>query len=157
LLKDARLIVSQLITRLLYPKKPLAKPNRKSLVLDEAQEYIPRDRTDDYTDTSNIAVDALLRQGRKYRVHCWLGSQRLAHLNVSVLQQVHSYFNILPRSYDRIIIAEAFGVSYNLLDRTLDLKTGQWLFVSYRATKRKNVPIFIQAPDNEVTLAQAPK
>jgi len=155
--KDARLIVSQFITRLLYLKKTAGKAKEKVLiVLDEAQEYIPRDRTDDYTDASNIAVEALLRQGRKYRAHCWLGSQRVAHLNVSALQQVHSYFiNILPRSYDRITIAEAFGVSYDLLDRTLDLETGQWLFVSYKATKRKNVPVFIQAPDNEVTLAQS--
>lgn len=50
----------------------------------KAQEYIPdRTREDDHTDTSNIAVEALLRQGREYRAHCWLGSQRVAHLNVS--------------------------------------------------------------------------
>ena len=155
--KDARLIVSRFIGRLLNLKKTAGKAKEKVLiVLDEAQEYIPRDRKDSYTDASNIAVEALLRQGRKYRAHCWLGSQRVAHLNVSALQQVHSYFiNILPRSYDRITIAEAFGVSYDLLDRTLDLETGQWLFVSYKATKRKNVPVFVQAPDNETTLAQA--
>lgn len=156
--KDARLIVSRFIDRLLNLKKTAGKAKEKVLiVLDEAQEYIPdRFRQDDHTDTSNIAVEALLRQGRKYRAHCWLGSQRVAHLNVSALQQVHSYFiNILPRSYDRITVAEAFGVSYDLLDRTLDLETGQWLFVSYKATKRKNVPVFIQAPDNEVTLARA--
>lgn len=155
--KDARLIVSRFIDRMLNLKKTAGKAKEKVLiVLDEAQEYIPRDRKDSYTDMSNIAVETLLRQGRKYRAHCWLGSQRVAHLNVSALQQVHSYFiNILPRSYDRITIAESFGVSYDLLDRTLDLETGQWLFVSYKATKRKNVPVFIQAPDNEVALAQA--
>ena len=89
------------------------------IVLDEAQEYIPdRSRSDDHTDTSNIAVEALLRQGRKYRAHCWLGSQRVAHLNVSVLQQVHSYFiNILPRTHDRMTVADAFAVSYDLLDK----------------------------------------
>ena len=77
-------------------------------------------------------------------------------MNVSALQQVHSYFiNILPRIYDRMTVADAFAVSYDLLDKTLDLETGQWLFVSYKATKRKNVPVFIQAPDNEATLAKA--
>jgi hypothetical protein len=100
-------------------------------------------------------VEELLRQGRKYRAHCWLGSQRVAHLNVSALQQVHSYFiNVLPRIYDRITIADAFAVSYDLLDKTLDLETGQWMFVSYKAARRKNVPVFIEAPDNEVTLAE---
>ena len=155
---DARLIVSQFIRRLLYLKKTAGKAKEKILiVLDEAQEYIPdRTRSDDHTDISNIAVEALLRQGRKYRAHCWLGSQRVAHLNVSALQQVHSYFiNILPRIYDRMTVADAFAVSYDLLDKTLDLETGQWLFVSYKATKRKNVPVFIQAPDNEATLAEA--
>jgi hypothetical protein len=52
-------------------------------------------------------------------------------------------------------VADAFAVSYDLLDKTLDLETGQWLFVSYKATRRKNVPVFIQAPDNEATLADA--
>jgi hypothetical protein len=155
---DARLIVSQFIHRLLHLKKTAGKAKEKILVvLDEAQEYIPdRTREEDHTDISNIAVEALLRQGRKYRAHCWLGSQRVAHLNVSALQQVHSYFiNILPRIYDRMTVADAFAVSYDLLDKTLDLETGQWLFVSYKATKRKNVPVFIQAPDNEATLAEA--
>ena len=125
--KDARLIASRFIDRILDLKKTAGKAKEKVLiVLDEAQEYIPRDRKDNSTDMSNIAVEVLLRQGRKYRAHCWLGSQRVAHLNVSALQQVHSNFiNILPRSYDRITFSEAFGVSYDLLDRTLDLETGQ--------------------------------
>ena len=155
---EAREIVSDFINKLLYLKKTAGKSKEKVLVvLDEAQEYIPdRTRTDDCTDISNIAVEALLRQGRKYRAHCWLGSQRVAHLNVSALQQVHSYYiNVLPRIYDRITIADAFSIGYDLLDRTLDLETGQWLFVSYKATKRRNVPVFIQAPDNEKTLAKA--
>ena len=154
---DARLIVAQFIRSLLHLKKTAGKAKEKTLiVLDEAQEYIPdRTRSDDHTDISNIAVEELLRQGRKYRAHCWLGSQRVAHLNVSALQQVHSYFiNVLPRIYDRITIADAFAVSYDLLDKTLDLETGQWMFVSYKAARRKNVPVFIEAPDNEATLAE---
>jgi hypothetical protein len=155
---DARLVVSRFIRSLLHLKKTAGKARQKVLVvLDEAQEYIPdRTRSDDHTDISNVAVEELLRQGRKYRAHCWLGSQRVAHLNVSALQQVHSYFiNVLPRIYDRITIADAFAVSYDLLDRTLDLETGQWLFVSYKATRRKNVPVFIQAPDNEAILVNS--
>jgi len=155
---DARLIVANFIHSLLHLKKSAGKAKAKTLiVLDEAQEYIPdRTRGEDHTDISNIAVEELLRQGRKYRAHCWLGTQRVAHLNVSALQQVHSYFiNVLPRIYDRITIADAFAVSYDLLDKTLDLETGEWLFVSYKAARRKNVPVFIRAPDNEATLAKA--
>jgi hypothetical protein len=52
-------------------------------------------------------------------------------------------------------VADAFAVNYDLLDNTLDLETGQWLFVSYKATKRRGVPVFIQAPDNEAVLVKA--
>jgi len=59
----------------------------------------------------------------------------------------------------RVVIFDIAGeyfasVSCDLLDKTLDLETGQRLFVSYEATKRKNVPVFIQAPDNEAILAK---
>jgi len=123
-------------------------------VLDEAQEFIPdRTRKDDFTEDSNKAVEALLRQGRKYRANCWVCSQRVAHLNVNALQQLHSYFvSVLPRFYDRMVIADAFSLSYDLLDRTTDLETGEWLFVSYKATKQRNVPVFIKTPNNEEIL-----
>jgi DNA helicase HerA-like ATPase len=121
------------------------------VVLDGAQEFIPdRALKNDYSDESNRAVEALLRQGRKYRAHCWLSTQRVAHLNVNALQQLHSYFvSTLPRLYDRIVIADAFSLSYDLLEKTTELDTGQWLFVSYKATKQKSVPAFIQSPNNE--------
>jgi hypothetical protein len=155
---DARRIVSQFITALLKLKKTAGKAAVKLLiVLDEAQEYIPdRNKQDDYTEQSNIAVEALLRQGRKYRAHCWLGTQRVAHLNVSALQQLHSYFvNVLPRIWDRLTIADAYSVSLDLLDKTLDLEAGEWLFVSYNASKRRNVPVFVRTPNNENNLVKA--
>jgi hypothetical protein len=154
---DARRIVSQFIKTLLKLKKIAGKAGVKVLVvLDEAQEYIPdRNKQDDYTEQSNIAVEALLRQGRKYRAHCWLGTQRVAHLNVSALQQLHSYFvNVLPRIWDRLTIADAYSVSLDLLDKTLDLGAGEWLFVSYNASKRRNVPVFLKTPNNEDTLIE---
>ena len=153
----AREFVSQFIKQLLYLKKTTGKAKEKVLIiLDEAQEYIPlKPRKEDGTEESSRAVEALLRQGRKYRAHCWLGSQRVAHLNVTALQQVHSYFiNILPSTYDRMKIADAFGISYDVLDKTVDLETGQWLFVSYKATQRKNVPVFVQTPNNEDALVK---
>jgi hypothetical protein len=58
----------------------------------------------------------------------------------------------LPRFYDRMVIADAFSLSYDMLERTTELETGQWLFVSYKATKQRNVPAFIQTPNNEEIL-----
>lgn len=150
----ARYAVSRFIDRLLFLKKTTGARRKVLVVLDEAQEFIP-DRTlkGDFSDNSNRAVEALLRQGRKYRAHCWISSQRVAHLNVNALQQLHSYFvSTLPRFYDRMVIADAFSLNYDMLEKTTELETGQWLFVSYKATKQKNVPAFIQAPNNEEIL-----
>ena len=151
----ARQVVSRFIDRLLWLKKTKGVGRTVLTVLDEAQEFIPDQprRKDDFTEQSNRSVEALLRQGRKYRAHCWLCSQRVAHLNVNALQQLHSYFvSTLPRFYDRMVIADAFSLSYDILDRTTELETGEWLFVSYKATKQKNVPVFIVTPNNEEIL-----
>jgi len=147
----ARQVVSRFINRLLWLKKTRGVGRTVLTVLDEAQEFIPdRTRREDYTEQSNTAVEALLRQGRKYRANCWICSQRVAHLNVNALQQLHSYFvSVLPRFYDRMVIADAFSLSYDLLDRTTELDIGEWLFVSYKATKQRNVPAFVKTPNNE--------
>jgi len=153
---ELRQAASRFITRLLFLKKRKGARKKVLVILDEAQEFIPSDprpTKDNFTEQSNRAVEALLRQGRKYRAHCWLGTQRVAHLNVNALQQLHSYFvSTLPRFYDRMVIADAFGSSYDAIEKTTELETGQWLFVSYKATRQKNVPAFIQAPDNEEIL-----
>jgi DNA helicase HerA-like ATPase len=147
----ARQVVSRFINRLLWLKKTRGVGRTVLTVLDEAQEFIPdRTRREDFTEQSNTAVEALLRQGRKYRANCWICSQRVAHLNVNALQQLHSYFvSVLPRFYDRMVIADAFSLSYDLLDKTTELDIGEWLFVSYKATKQRNVPAFVKTPNNE--------
>ena len=62
-------------------------------VFDEAQEFIPYEKKkEDGTEHSSKAVERLLRHGRKYNLHGWIGTQRIAHLNTNVLQQLHSYF-----------------------------------------------------------------
>lgn len=154
--EKARAIASAFIDRLLYLKKTSGSRKKVLVVLDEAQEFIP-DKTskDDYSDASNRSVEALLRQGRKYRAHCWISTQRLAHLNTNAVQQLHSYFvSTLPRLYDRLVIADAFSLNTDIIERTTELETGQWLFVSYKATRQKNVPVFIQAPNNEEILVE---
>ena len=152
---DARQTVQRLIGRLLFLKKKFGNKQRVLIVLDEAQEYIPDEHTPkDWTTQSNRAVEQLLRQGRKYRLHCWMATQRVARLNVNALQQLHSYFvSTLPRMYDRMVIADAFALPYEVLERSADLGTGEWLFVSFKAAKQRNVPVFLKTENNELAVA----
>ena len=149
--KDGREATSRYIWELLEMKKKGYSSVNVLTVLDEAQEFIPdRTKREDFTEMSSAAVEALLRQGRKYRAGCWLSTQRVAHLNVNALQQLHSYFaSTLPRLYDRMVIADAYSLEYEVLDRLADLEVGEWLFVSYKASKMRNVPVFIKAENNE--------
>jgi len=151
---EARRAVARYIWRLLELKKKKHSRVNVLTVLDEAQEFIPdRTRKEDNTEESSVAVEALLRQGRKYRAGCWLSTQRVAHLNVNALQQLHSYFaSTLPRLYDRIVVADAYSLDYEVLDRLAGLETGEWLFVSYKASKMRNVPVFLRAMNNEDNL-----
>ncbi len=145
----ARLVVARNLRRLLYLKKRKGIRTPILVVLDEAQEFIPRDARGTAQE-SNSAVEAVLRQGRKYRLYAWISTQRVAYLNTNALQQLHSYFvSTLPRLYDRMVIADAFSMDYTILDKTAGLQTGEWLFVSYKATRQKNIPAFIKAEDNE--------
>ncbi len=153
---QARQATARLIMRLLFLKKKHGNKQRVLIVLDEAQEYIPDEHTDkEFTTQSNKAVEQLLRQGRKYRIHCWMATQRVARLNVNALQQLHSYFvSTLPRMYDRMVIADAFALPYEVLERSADLGTGEWLFVSFKASKQRNVPVFIKTENNESFVAE---
>lgn len=153
--KEARIVAYRLINKLLSLRKKEGSRRKILIVLDEAQEYIPGEPKDrDWTVQSNQAVEALLRQGRKYRIHCWLATQRVARLNVSALQQLHSYFvSTLPRFYDRMVISESFALPLEVLERTAQLDTGEWIFVSYKATRRKNVPVFLKTENNEEAIA----
>ncbi|MEM2945289.1 MAG: DUF87 domain-containing protein [Thermoproteota archaeon] len=150
-LVDAREVVSRYVEHLLELKKKGFSRVNVLTVLDEAQEFVPdKARKEDGTEQSNTAVETLLRQGRKYRAGCWLSTQRVAHLNVNALQQLHTYFtSTLPRSYDRMVIADAYSLDYEVVNRVAELDTGEWMFVSYKATKRRNVPVFISTPNNE--------
>jgi DNA helicase HerA-like ATPase len=156
---QARVATERLLKRLLFLKKKYGNKQRVLILLDEAQEYIPDEHIErDYTTQASRAVEQLLRQGRKYRLHCWMATQRVARLNVNALQQLHSYFvSTLPRMYDRMVIADAFALPYEVLERTADLGTGEWLFVSFKAAKQKNVPVFLKTENNETIVAKSLK
>ena len=149
----ARHYVASFIRKTFEFKK---KGHRKRVVcvLDEVQEFIPASvKKDDGTAESSRQVEFLARHGRKFRFHLVLASQRLAHLNTSVLAQLQSYFvGSLPRSYDRGVIASAFATNPEIISKCVLLDTGQWLFSSFRAITQKGVHVILQTPNNEEIL-----
>jgi len=153
---EARRAITSFIETMFRIKKLVGIGNKIFFVVDEAQEYIPdRTRADDYTLYSNIAVETLLRQGRKYSAGGLIATQRLAHLNTNALQQLHSYFvSTLPRTYDRNVVSDAFSISRSVVDKTTELDVGEWIFVSYKATRLKNVPVEVKAENNELYIAE---
>lgn len=124
-------------------------------MFDEAQEFIPYEtRKEDGTEYSSRAVERLLRHGRKYHLHGWISTQRIAHLNTNALQQLHSYFvSTMPRPYDRQLISETFAIDDAFMDRTLMFQNGDWLMTSFKATNTQNVPVFFHAFNNEDFIA----
>lgn len=120
-------------------------------VWDEAQEFAANPGSVSGIDRQcSIEVERLLRQGRKYGLGGCIATQRIAHLNTSALQQLHTYFvSTLPRPYDRGLISNTFMIDKNILEKTLEFTPGDWLLSSYIATGLANVPIYIRADNAE--------
>lgn len=118
-------------------------------VFDEAQEFIPQEARGLDRECS-YHVERLLRQGRKYGLGGCIATQRIAHLNTSALQQLHTFFvGTLPRPYDRSVVSSTFLVDEGILEKTLEFGPGEWLLASYIATGMENVPIFLRADNAE--------
>ena len=118
-------------------------------VFDEAQEFIKaRGRVEELE--CSEAIEALARHGRKYGLGICISTQRIAHLNTNVLQQLHTYFvGTLPRPYDRSLISDVCTIDKDILDKTLEFEKGEWLVSSHSATGMPNVPIFVKADNSE--------
>lgn len=148
-IKDITITLSR---ELLYKRKRQFKVRPYILfVFDEAQEFIQ-----DLSNARGIdkecsqGVETLLRQGRKYGLGACIATQRIAYLNTSALQQLHTYFvGTLPRPYDRNVVSNTFNIDNQILEKTLEFSPGEWLLSSYIATGIENVPIFIRAENSE--------
>jgi hypothetical protein len=148
----ARRFCSDLINKVFRTRRDSFNLTPKIVfIFDEAQEFIPYDKKkEDETETSSRAVERLLRHGRKYNLHGWISTQRIAHLNTNALQQLHSYFvSTMPRPYDRQLIADTFAIDDAFMDRTLSFENGDWLVTSFKATNTQSVPVFFHAYNNE--------
>jgi DNA helicase HerA-like ATPase len=149
-IEEARILASQLIDEIFRRRRKSYSYYPVLFIFDEAQEFIPFDtKGKEKSEHSSMAIEKLLRHGRKYNLHALIATQRLAYLNTNVLQQIHTYFiGTLPRPYDRQLIADTFGLSDNLLDRTLSLEPGEWLLLSFRSALPHDIPIFIKVENN---------
>ncbi|RLI96479.1 MAG: hypothetical protein DRP00_05270 [Candidatus Aenigmatarchaeota archaeon] len=121
-------------------------------VFDEAQEFIKARGKAEEAECSE-AIEDLSRHGRKYGLGVCISTQRIAHLNTNVLQQLHTYFvGTLPRPYDRGLISDVCTIDKDILDKTLEFGKGEWLVSSHSATGMPNVPIFVKADNTEDVL-----
>ncbi len=147
-------LIALLIERIFRYKKTEGLGREVLFVVDEAHEYIPREARGGVSD-SNKALEMLFRQGRKYKAGGWIATQRVAHLNTNILQQLHSYFiSNLPRTYDRNVIADSFSVSRSIIDQVTRFERGQWIMISHVATKYPGIPVVISTPNNEDNLVE---
>jgi hypothetical protein len=118
-----------------------------SFMFDEADEFIRRDAAGSYADSAEIA-QTLARRGRKFGLGIGIATQRIRYLDTNIMAQPHTYFiSKLPRQSDRQVVAEAFGVSEELLNQTFKFKKGQWLLMSHDATGLEAIPVPIRTPD----------
>jgi DNA helicase HerA-like ATPase len=151
----ARVFCAEVINRVFRYRKNSFTLNPKIIfVFDEAQEFIPQEKKrEDGTEVSSKAVERLLRHGRKYFLHGWISTQRIAHLNTNALQQLHSYFvSTMPRPYDRQLISDSFAIDDAFMERTLMFQNGDWLMTSFKATNTQSVPVFFHAINNEESI-----
>ena len=156
--ETARVFCTEIINKAFrFRKNNFTLDPKVVFVFDEAQEFIPAEKKrEDGTEVSSRAVERLLRHGRKYNLHGWISTQRIAHLNTNALQQLHSYFvSTMPRPYDRQLISDSFAIDDAFVERTLTFQNGDWLMTSFKATNTQNVPVFFHAINNEGFLVES--
>jgi DNA helicase HerA-like ATPase len=112
-----------------------------SFIFDEADEFIPLNAAGTQEDSKAI-IRTLARRGRKFGLGFGIATQRVRHLDTSIMAQPHTYLvSKLPRQSDREVVAEAFGVSADMFRQTFKFKPGNWLIMSHDATGLKAVPL----------------
>ena len=118
-----------------------------TFIFDEADEFIRGNGTGSYAESAEIA-QTLARRGRKFGLGIGIATQRIRYLDTNIMSQPHTYFvSKLPRASDRQVVAEAFGMSEDLLVQTFKFRRGQWLVISHDATGLDSIPMSVQAPD----------
>ncbi len=127
-------------------------------MVDEADEFVPQkaEAMGTRREDSRKAAELLARRGGKLGMGIGLATQRVAYLDTRVIGNLHTYFvSKLPRKSDRERIAEAFGISVEVVDRTLELRRGQWMVISHSAAGIPVTPFLIRFPKAEERVLKA--
>jgi len=148
---DLRQFSSRLVMNLFHNRRRRgANAPQVLFVYDEADEFMPFEARGSYAQ-SRSAITTLARRGRKFGLGLSFATQRVAYLDTSILAQAHTYLiSKLPRQHDREVVSQAFGLSEDILRRTLKFTKGQWLLVSYDATGLENVPLPVRFPNANI-------
>jgi DNA helicase HerA-like ATPase len=147
---NLRQFSASLVTHIFNDRKRRGANSPQILFLyDEADEFMPSQPSPGTSyGIARAAITMLARRGRKFGLGLSFATQRVAYLDTSILGQAHTYLiSKLPRQYDRETVSNAFGLSEDMLKRTLKFSKGQWLLVSYEATGLENVPLPVQFPN----------
>ncbi len=146
---NLRQFSSSLVTNIFNDRKRRGANGPQILFLyDEADEFMPSQPPGTSYGIAKAAITMLARRGRKFGLGLSFATQRVAYLDTSILGQAHTYLiSKLPRQYDRETVSNAFGLSEDMLKRTLKFSKGQWLLISYEATGLENVPLPVQFPN----------
>jgi hypothetical protein len=143
-----RIFASELVDRVFRYRRRNGMYEPPTLfVFDEADEFIPGTARESYA-LSRRAAAILARRGRKFGMGMAISTQRVAYLDTSILAQPHTYWvSKLPRAYDRDTMAKAFGITDDMMKKSLKFSKGQWLLVSYDAIGLENVPVPVHFPN----------
>lgn len=116
-------------------------------IFDEADIFIPgqaassTDEEKDAIKASKKIATTLSRRGRKYGLGLGIATQRIAHLDTSILAQLGTYFvGRLPRLYDRQAITAGFGIDKDSLQSGIR-GVGDWVVLSHTAVGDKGAPL----------------
>ena len=118
-----------------------------SFLFEEADVFIPGKTSDAKDDedkesfqNSRRIATTLARRGRKYGLGLGISTQRIIHLDTTIMTQLQTYFvSRLPREADRKKIAEGFGIEDSDLDPNLN--PGEWILLSQSALGQKGEPV----------------
>lgn len=148
--EELRIISSRIVNSIYNFRRRFGITTPTNLfVYDEADEFMPSSPPTSSTYAISLnCIRNLARRGRKFGMGLSISTQRVAYLDTSTLAQPHTYLiSKLPRKYDREKMVDAFGITEDMMKKTLRFTKGQWLLVSYDATGLINVPIPIHFPN----------
>ncbi len=144
---------ANILGNVLYSIRKNKKIENEPLTLflfEEADLFIPQKVEGEKEDKESIQkskeiATTLARRGRKYKLGLGIATQRTAYLDTSIIAQLGTYFvSKLPRSYDRKVVADGFGIDEKQMSLTSKFLPGDWMVLTHVGTLNiKTSPVMI--------------